>query len=55
MADKLNRAINSVAGDKIMVWQTPTIHEDMIESATTHQFSAGIDNYEGDNPVGYGS
>ena len=55
MSDNLNNAASSAASGKSLVWQTPMIHEDMIDSATTHFFSSGVDNYEGDNPVGYGS
>lgn len=54
MSDTPNNT-NQSSGAAKLTWQTPTIHEDVIGDATNHFFSAGVDNYEGDNPVGYGS
>ena len=36
-------------------WRTPVLVESTIEGTTQHYFGAGIDNYEGSNPAGYGS
>lgn len=37
------------------VWSKPTIEDFGVGAVTAHRFTAGIDNYEGDNPVNYGS
>ncbi|NML05723.1 hypothetical protein [Sphingomonas sp. G-3-2-10] len=36
-------------------WRTPVLSEDSIADSTRHFFNTGIDNYEGSNPVQYGS
>jgi hypothetical protein len=36
-------------------WRAPVLTMDSIHDTTRHFFSAGIDNYEVDNPVGYGA
>lgn len=41
--------------DTDKVWTTPTIEDFAVRGVTGHYFSAGIDNYEVDNPVGYGA
>ena len=41
--------------DNRMEWHAPVITEAPIDEATENRFSRGIDNYEADNPVNYGS
>jgi hypothetical protein len=41
--------------DNRPLWVTPVIDQDSVTDSTRHYFGAGIDNYEGSNPVGYGS
>ena len=37
------------------VWSKPTIEDFGVGAVTAHRFTSGIDNYEADNPVNYGS
>jgi hypothetical protein len=37
------------------VWSKPTIEDYGVSAVTEHRFTVDIDNYEGDNPVNYGS
>lgn len=46
---------SSNAADTRPEWRTPTLIEDNVSDSTRHRFTADIDNYEGDNPVNYGS
>jgi hypothetical protein len=36
-------------------WTKPTVEDFDVAVNTQHRFTVDIDNYEGDNPVGYGS
>jgi len=38
-----------------IVWTKPVIEDFGVSGVTEHRFTSGIDNYEGDNPVNYGS
>jgi len=37
------------------VWSKPVIEDFGVAGVTEHRFTSGIDNYEADNPVNYGS
>lgn len=37
------------------IWNTPVIEDFCVATTTEHRFTGGIDNYEADNPVNYGS
>ena len=46
---------NEAGTDQRPMWKTPVIDQDSIVDSTRAYFAAGIDRYEGSNPVGYGS
>jgi hypothetical protein len=52
-ADIMTNSLNTA--DNRPEWRTPTLIEDNVSDSTRHRFTADIDNYEGDNPVNYGS
>ena len=51
----LDKSIDAGAADQRPMWRTPVIDQDSIADSTRAYFAAGIDRYEGSNPVGYGS
>jgi hypothetical protein len=54
MSDNIGSGVNNEASRKPQ-WRTPVLSVDAIGESTRHFFSAGIDNYEVDNPVNYGA
>lgn len=46
---------SSELSSKKVLWEKPLIEDFNVSEVTQHKFSKGVDNYEADNPTGYGS
>lgn len=53
--DMTDPVISDIASAGVLRWAKPAVEDFGVAEGTEHLFSAGIDNYEGDNPGGYGS